>query len=336
MAVKVAISGFGRIGRNVLRAIAEAKRKDVEVVAINDLGSAKENAHLLKYDSVHGVFPGEVKVTGDTIDVGLGAPIKVLAEKDPKKLPWGTMGVDIVMECTGIFTDKDKAAVHLEAGAKRVLVSAPSKGADLTVVYGVNHHKLSKDHKVVSNASCTTNCLAPVAKVLNDLCGIKSGFMTTIHAYTNDQKILDQAHKDMRRARAAAVNMIPTSTGAAAAVGLVLPELKGKLDGTAIRVPTPNVSVVDLKFIPGRETTVDEINKAMRRAAEQELKGILAVTNEELVSIDFNHSPASSTFDLTQTQIVDGKLVRVMSWYDNEWGFSNRMSDTAVAMGKLI
>jgi glyceraldehyde 3-phosphate dehydrogenase len=334
MAVRIAISGFGRIGRNILRAMVEAKRKDVEVVAINDLVSAKDNAHLLRYDSVHGRFPGEVRVEGETIDVGNG-PIKVLAERDPKKLPWKSLGIDIVMECTGIFTDKDKAVAHIEAGAKRVLVSAPSKGADLTVVYGVNHDKLKAEHKVVSNASCTTNCLAPVAKVLNDLVGIKSGFMTTIHAYTNDQNVLDQAHKDMRRARAAAVNMIPTSTGAAAAVGLVLPELKGKLDGTAIRVPTPNVSVVDLKFIPGRETTVDEINKAMEHASKQQLKGILGVTNEPLVSIDFNHNPNSSTFDLTQTQIVDGRLVRVLSWYDNEWGFSNRMADTAVAMGKL-
>jgi glyceraldehyde 3-phosphate dehydrogenase len=334
MAIRIAISGFGRIGRNVLRAMVEAKRKDLEVVAINDLVSAKDNAHLLRYDSVHGRFPGEVKVEGETIDVGNG-PIKVLAERDPKKLPWKSLGIDIVLECTGIFTDKEKAVAHIEAGAKRVLVSAPSKGADLTVVYGVNHDKLKAEHKVVSNASCTTNCLAPVAKVLNDLVGIKSGFMTTIHAYTNDQVLLDQAHKDIRRARAGAISMIPTSTGAAAAVGLVLPELKGKLDGTAIRVPTPNVSVVDLKFIPGRETSVDEINKAMEAASKQQLKGILGVTNEPLVSIDFNHNPASSTFDLTQTQIVDGRLVRVLAWYDNEWGFSNRMSDTAVAMGKL-
>jgi glyceraldehyde 3-phosphate dehydrogenase len=334
MAIRIAISGFGRIGRNVLRAMVEAKRKDLEVVAINDLVSAKDNAHLLRYDSVHGRFPGEVKVEGESIDVGRG-PIKVLAERDPKKLPWKSLGIDIVLECTGIFTDKEKAVAHIEAGAKRVLVSAPSKGADLTVVYGVNHDKLKGEHKVVSNASCTTNCLAPVAKVLNDLVGIKSGFMTTIHAYTNDQNVLDQAHKDMRRARAAAVNMIPTSTGAAAAVGLVLPELKGKLDGTAIRVPTPNVSVVDLKFIPGRETSVDEINKAMEHASRQQLKGILGVTNEPLVSTDFNHNPMSSTFDLTQTQIVDGRLVRVLAWYDNEWGFSNRMADTAVAMGKL-
>jgi glyceraldehyde 3-phosphate dehydrogenase len=336
MALKIAISGFGRIGRNVLRAIAEGKRSDVEVVAINDLGSAEDNAHLFKYDSVHGTFPGEVKVEGDYMDIGLGKPIRVLAIKDPSQLPWKDLGIDIVMECTGVFTDKEKAKVHLDAGAKRVLVSAPSKGADLTVVYGVNHDKLTADHKVVSNASCTTNCLAPVAKVLHELCGIKSGFMTTVHAYTNDQRILDQAHKDPRRARAAAMSMIPTSTGAAAAVGLVLPELKGKLDGTAIRVPVPNVSVVDLKLIPERETTVEEINKAMEQAAAQELKGVLAVNKAPLVSIDFLHSPASSTFDATQTQIVDGKLVRVLSWYDNEWGFSNRMIDTAVAMGKLL
>ena len=336
MALKIAISGFGRIGRNVLRAIAESKRSDVEVVAINDLGSAEDNAHLFKYDSVHGTFPGEVKVEGDYMDIGIGKPIRVLAIKDPSQLPWKDLGIDIVMECTGVFTDKEKAKVHLDAGAKRVLVSAPSKGADLTVVYGVNHDKLTADHKVVSNASCTTNCLAPVAKVLHELCGIKSGFMTTVHAYTNDQRILDQAHKDPRRARAAAMSMIPTSTGAAAAVGLVLPELKGKLDGTAIRVPVPNVSVVDLKLIPERETTVEEINKAMEQAAAQELKGVLAVNKAPLVSIDFLHSPASSTFDATQTQIVDGKLVRVLSWYDNEWGFSNRMIDTAVAMGKLL
>jgi glyceraldehyde 3-phosphate dehydrogenase (phosphorylating) len=334
MAVRIAISGFGRIGRNVLRALVEGRRKDLLVIAVNDLFSAKDNAHLLKYDSVHGRFPGEVKVEGNSIDVGSGA-IKVLAERDPRKLPWKALDIDVVLECTGIFTDRDKAAAHLEAGAKRVLVSAPSKGADLTVVYGVNQDKLEPGHKVVSNASCTTNCLAPVAKVLNELVGIKSGFMTTIHAYTNDQNLLDQAHKDMRRARAAAVSLIPSSTGAAMAVGLVLPELKGKLDGTAIRVPTPNVSVVDLKFIPGRETSVEEVNKAMEHAAKQQLKGILDVTSEPLVSVDFNHNPASATFDLTQTQIVDGRLVRVLAWYDNEWGFSNRMADTAAAMGKL-
>ena len=336
MAVKVAISGFGRIGRNILRAIAESKRDDLQVVAINDLGSAKDNAHLFKYDSVHGPYHGIVAVDGDQMDVGLAAPVRVLAERDPSKLPWGDMGIDIVMECTGIFTDKDKASAHLDAGAKRVLVSAPASGADLTVVYGVNHDKLTGDHKVVSNASCTTNCLAPVAKVVNDLCGLEQGFMTTIHAYTSDQRLQDQAHKDMRRARAAALSMIPTSTGAAKAVGLVLPELNGRLDGTAIRVPTPNVSVVDLKFLPGRETSVEELNEAMKKAAEGPLKGVLSATDEPLVSIDFNHSPYSSNFDLTQTQIVDGTLVRVLSWYDNEWGFSNRMSDTAIAMAKLI
>ncbi len=336
MAVKVAISGFGRIGRNVLRAAAEAKRSDLQIVAINDLVPAQENAHLFKYDSVHGRFPGEVAVDGDMMDVGLGTPVKVLAERDPSKLPWKELGVDIVMECTGIFTAKEKAVVHLEAGAKRVLVSAPSKGADLTVVYGVNQDKLTADDIVVSNASCTTNCLAPVAKVLNDLVGIQCGFMTTIHAYTNDQRILDQAHKDWRRARAAGLSMIPTSTGAASAVGLVLPELKGKLDGTAIRVPTPNVSVVDLNFIPGRETTVDEINEAMANAAEKAMKGVLSYETEPLVSIDFNHSPYSANFDSGQTQIVDGRLGRVLAWYDNEWGFSNRMLDTAVVMGKLL
>jgi glyceraldehyde 3-phosphate dehydrogenase len=334
MAIKVAINGFGRIGRNILRAIVENDRQDLQLVAINDLGPVASNAHLFKYDSVHGRFHGTVKIDGDTMDVGHG-PFKVLAEKDPTKLPWGDLGVDVVLECTGIFTDKEKAVVHLTAGAKKVLVSAPSKGADLTVVYGVNHDRLEAGHKIVSNASCTTNCLAPVAKVLSDLCGITSGYMTTIHSYTNDQRILDVAHKDMHRARAAALNIIPTSTGAAKAVGLVLPELAGKLDGSALRVPTPNVSVVDLKFIPGRQTTVDEINAAMERASEQQLKGILAVTREPLVSTDFNHDPHSATFDLNQTQVVDGRLVRVMAWYDNEWGFSVRMADTAVAMGKL-
>jgi len=335
MAVKVGISGFGRIGRNVLRALAESKRSDVQVVALNDLTTTKENAHLFKYDSVHGQFHGEMKVSGDSIDVG-GGPIKVLAEKDPRKLPWKDLGVDLVLECTGIFTDKDKAAMHLEAGAKRVLVSGPSNGADLTVVYGVNHGKLKAEHRIISNGSCTTNCLAPVAKVLNDLIGIKAGYMTTIHSYTNDQRLLDQSHKDMRRARAAAISMIPSSTGAAKALGLVLPELAGKLDGSSMRVPTPNVSVVDLKFIPGRETTVKEVNEAMKKAASAgDLKGILSVVDEELVSVDFNHNPYSSNFDLTQTQIVDGKLVRVLSWYDNEWGFSNRMLDVAVAIGKL-
>jgi glyceraldehyde 3-phosphate dehydrogenase len=335
MSVRVAINGFGRIGRNIVRAIAEAGRTDIEVVAINDLAPVETNAHLLRYDSVHGRFPGKVKVDGDSIDCGNG-PIKVTAIKEPAQLPWRQLGVDIAMECTGIFTAKDKAKAHLDAGAKLVLVSAPADGADLTVVYGVNHDKLTKAHKVVSNASCTTNCLAPVAKVLNDSVGIDKGFMTTVHAYTNDQPSLDQVHKDLYRARAAALNMIPTSTGAAKAVGLVLPELAGKLDGVAIRVPTPNVSVVDFKFIAKRATSKDEINGAIRRAAEQQLKGILGFTDEPNVSMDFNHDSHSSVFHMDQTKVLDGTLVRVMSWYDNEWGFSNRMADTAVAMGKLI
>jgi glyceraldehyde 3-phosphate dehydrogenase (phosphorylating) len=335
MTVRVAINGFGRIGRNVLRAIAESKRKDIEVVGLNDLAPVETNAHLLRFDSVHGRFPGEVTVKGDTISVGNGA-IKVTAIKDPATLPWKDLGVDIALECTGIFTAKDKASMHLSAGAKRVLVSAPADGADLTVVYGVNHDKLTKDHKVVSNASCTTNCLAPVAKVLNDAVGIDKGFMTTIHAYTNDQHLLDQVHKDLHRARAAAMSLIPTSTGAAKAVGLVLPELKGKLDGVAIRAPVPNVSVVDFKFVAKRATDKDEINAAIKRAAEQQLKGILGYHTAPNVSIDFNHDPHSSVFDMEQTKVMEGTLVRVMSWYDNEWGFSNRMADTAVAMGKLI
>jgi glyceraldehyde 3-phosphate dehydrogenase len=335
MAVKVAINGFGRIGRNILRAIVESGRKDIEVVAINDLGPVETNAHLLRFDSVHGRFPGEVKVAGDTIDVGTG-PIKVTAIRNPAELPHKAMGVDIALECTGLFTSKEKAKAHLEAGAKRVLISAPADGVDLTVVYGVNHEKLSPDHQVVSNASCTTNCLAPVAKVLNDLVGIDKGFMTTIHAYTGDQPTLDTLHKDLYRGRAAALSMIPTSTGAAKAVGLVLPELNGRLDGTAIRVPVPNVSVVDFKFLAKRETTKDEVNTAIRRAAEQELKGILAVTDQPNVSADFNHDSHSSVFHVDQTKVMDGKLVRVLSWYDNEWGFSNRMADTAVAMGKLL
>jgi glyceraldehyde 3-phosphate dehydrogenase len=335
MTIRVAINGFGRIGRNILRAIAESGRKDVQVVGINDLGPVETNAHLLRFDSVHGRFPGEVKVDGDSIDVGQGK-IKVTAVKDPSTLPWKDLGVDIAMECTGIFTSKDKASAHLTAGAKRVLVSAPADGADLTVVYGVNHDKLTKDHKVVSNGSCTTNCLAPVAKVLNDLVGIETGFMTTIHAYTGDQPTLDTLHKDLYRGRAAALSMIPTSTGAAKAIGLVLPELNGKLDGVAIRVPTPNVSVVDLKIVAQRKTTKDEVNDAIKRASEQELKGVLAYTNAPNVSIDFNHDPHSSTFHMDQTKVQNGTLVRVMSWYDNEWGFSNRMADTAVAMGKLL
>ena len=335
MTVKVAINGFGRIGRNVLRAIIESKRKDIEVVAINDLGPVETNAHLFRFDSVHGRFPGTVTVSGDTIDVGRG-PIKVTAIRDPKDLPHKALGVDIAFECTGIFTTRDKAAAHLAAGAKRVLVSAPADGADMTVVYGVNHDKLTRDHLVVSNGSCTTNCLAPVAKVINDLVGIETGFMTTIHAYTGDQPTLDTMHKDLYRGRAAAMSMIPTSTGAAKAIGLVLPELKGKLDGVAIRVPTPNVSVVDLKIVAKKETTAKDINEAMKRAASQELKGILGTTDQPNVSIDFNHDPHSSTFHLDQTKVMNGTLLRVLSWYDNEWGFSNRMGDTAVAMGKLI
>jgi len=335
MAVRVAINGFGRIGRNVLRAIAESGRKDVEVVAINDLGPVETNAHLLRFDSVHGRFPGEVSVDGEFIVVN-GQKIRVTAIRNPAELPHAELGVDIAMECTGIFTSKDKAAAHLTAGAKRVLVSAPCDNADLTVVYGVNHGALQADHLVVSNASCTTNCLAPVAKVLNDAIGIDKGFMTTIHSYTNDQPSLDQMHKDLYRARAAALSMIPTSTGAAKAVGLVLPELKGKLDGVSVRVPTPNVSVVDLKFVAKRATTVDEVNNAIKAAADGALKGVLAYTAAPNVSIDFNHDPASSTFALDQTKVMDGTLVRILTWYDNEWGFSNRMSDTAVAMAKLI
>ncbi|MCL7406043.1 MAG: type I glyceraldehyde-3-phosphate dehydrogenase [Marivivens sp.] len=333
MAVKVAINGFGRIGRNVLRAIVESGRTDIEVVAINDLGPVETNAHLIRFDSVHGRFPGEVTTTEDTIDVGRG-PIKVTAIRDPKDLPWGD--VDIALECTGIFTDREKAAFHLENGSKRVLVSAPSSGADNTIVYGVNHNTLTADQLVVSNASCTTNCLSPVAKVLNDTVGIVKGFMTTIHSYTGDQPTLDTMHKDLYRARAAAMSMIPTSTGAAKAVGLVLPELNGKLDGVAIRVPTPNVSVVDLTFEAARATTVAEINEAIVEASNGALKGILGYTSLPNVSIDFNHDPHSSTFALDQTKVMDGTMVRILTWYDNEWGFSNRMADTAVAMGKLI
>jgi len=335
MSVRVAINGFGRIGRNVLRAIVEGSRRDITVVALNDLASVDTNAHLLRFDSVHGRFPGEVKVGADTIDCGTG-PIKVLAIKDPTALPWSDLGVDVTLECSGIFTAKEKASAHLKAGAKRVLVSAPADGADLTVVYGVNHDILTADHLVVSNASCTTNCLAPVAKVLHDAIGIEKGFMTTIHSYTNDQPTLDGVHKDLYRGRAAALSMIPTSTGAAKAVGLVLPELAGKLDGVAIRVPTPNVSVVDFKFVAKRTTTKEEVNAAVTRAAEQQLKGILGYTVDKNVSIDFNHDPRSSIFHIDQTKVLDGTLVRVMSWYDNEWGFSNRMIDTAVAMGHLI
>ena len=335
MTLKVAINGFGRIGRNVLRAIIESGRTDIEVVAINDLGPVETNAHLFRFDSVHGRFNGTVTVDGDTINVGRG-PIKVTAVRNPAELPHTALGVDIALECTGIFTARDKAAAHLVAGAKRVLVSAPAEGADLTVVYGVNHDKLTKDHLVVSNASCTTNCLAPVAKALNDAVGIDHGFMTTIHSYTGDQPTLDTMHKDLYRARAAALSMIPTTTGAAKAVGLVLPELAGRLDGTSIRVPTPNVSVVDFKFVAKKKVTKEEINEAIKAAAAGPLKGILGTTDQPNVSTDFNHDPHSSIFHLDQTKVLEGNFVRVLSWYDNEWGFSNRMSDTAVALGKLI
>ena len=333
---KVAINGFGRIGRLVLRALYESGREDIQVVAINDLGPVEANAHLFKFDSNHGRFPGEVSVDGDTIDLGRG-PIKVTAERDPAKLPHGELGVDIVLECTGIFTKREQAALHLEAGAKRVLISAPATGADLTVVYGVNHDQITAEHEIISNASCTTNCLAPVAYVLNNAIGIEQGYMTTIHAYTGDQPTLDTLHKDLHRARSAASSMIPTSTGAAKAVGLVLPELSGKLDGTAIRVPTSNVSLIDFKFVPKKDTTVEEVNATISEAAgSNQLKGILGTNEAPLVSIDFNHDSHSSTFDLKQTQVIDGKLVRVMSWYDNEWGFSNRMLDTAAAMGRTL
>ncbi|MDO8914065.1 MAG: type I glyceraldehyde-3-phosphate dehydrogenase [Phenylobacterium sp.] len=335
MTVRVAINGFGRIGRNILRSIVEHGRTDIEVVAINDLGPVETNAHLLRYDSVHGRFPGTVTVDGDTIDLGRGK-IKVTAIRNPAELPHKDLGIDIAFECTGIFTTKEKAAAHLAAGAKRVLVSAPCTDADKTIVYGVNHDTLTAEDLIVSNASCTTNCLAPVAHVLQELCGIERGYMTTIHSYTGDQPTLDTMHSDLYRGRAAAMSMIPTSTGAAKALGLVIPALKGKLDGSSIRVPTPNVSVVDLTFVPTRSTTVEAMNTAFEAAAGGALKGVLAVTKDPLVSIDFNHAPASSTVALPQTQIVDGGLCRVLSWYDNEWGFSTRMSDTAIAMAKLI
>lgn len=333
MSVKVAINGFGRIGRNVLRGIIESGRTDIEVVAINDLGPVDTNAHLLRFDSVHGRFPATVTTGPDWIDVGRG-PMRVTALRNPADLPWGD--VDVVMECTGIFTSKEKCAAHLENGSKRVLISAPGDGADKTIVYGVNHGTLTRDDIVVSNASCTTNCLSPVAQVLHTAIGITRGFMTTIHSYTGDQPTLDTMHKDLYRARAAALSMIPTSTGAAKAVGLVLPELKGKLDGVAIRVPTPNVSVVDLVFEASRATTVEEVNAAIRTAADGRLKGILGFTDQPNVSMDFNHDPHSSVFHMDQTKVMDGTMVRILSWYDNEWGFSNRMADTAVAMGKLI
>ena len=335
MSVRVSINGFGRIGRNILRAIIESGRDDIKVVLINDLGPIETNAHLLRYDTVHGRFPAAVKVSGDNIDVGKG-PIKVTSIRDPKDLPLKELEVDIAMECTGIFASREKASMHLEAGAKRVLVSAPASEADLTVVYGVNHNKLTKDHLVVSNASCTTNCLAPIAMVINQGVGISQGFMTTIHSYTGDQPTLDTMHSDMYRARAAAGNMIPTSTGAAKAVGLVLPELNGKLDGVSMRVPTQNVSVVDFKFNAMKSTSIEEINNLIKKASDNVLKNILGYTDEPLVSSDFNHDSRSSIFHMDQTKVMDGSFVRVLSWYDNEWGFSNRMSDTAVAMGKTI
>jgi glyceraldehyde 3-phosphate dehydrogenase len=334
MAVRVAINGFGRIGRLVLRAIHEQNRNDIEVVAINDLGSVSDNAHLLRYDTAHGRFPGEVKLTADGIDIGRGN-IKVFAEKDPSKLPWKDLKIDVLAECTGIFTDRASATKHLEAGAKRVLISAPATGEDLTVVYGVNHDKLDKSHTIISNASCTTNCLAPLAFALHNTIGIERAFMTTVHSYTGDQRLQDTLHKDRRRARAAAMSMIPTSTGAAKAVGLVLPELKGKIDGTSVRVPTINVSMVDLVFTAKRDVTVDEVNAAVAEYANGKLKGILNICDEPLVSTDFNHDPASSTFDKMETQVVDKRMVRVLSWYDNEWGFSNRMVDVAALVGKL-
>jgi len=335
MSLRVAINGFGRIGRLVLRAIVESGRKDIVVVAVNDLGPVETNAHLLRYDSVHGRFPGEVKVDGEFIVVG-GHRIRVTAIRNPAELPHKDLGVDIALECTGIFTSKEKASPHLAAGAKRVLISAPGDGVDLTIVCGVNDDKLTKDHIIVSNASCTTNCLAPVAKVMHEAFGIKKGFMTTIHSYTNDQPTLDALHKDLYRGRAAALSMIPTSTGAAKAVGLVLPELQGKLDGVSMRVPTPNVSLIDFKFVTKRATTKDEVNGAAKAAAAGPLKGILEIIDAPLVSHDFNHDPASASFALDQTKVIDGDFVRVMAWYDNEWGFSNRMADAAVKMGKLI
>ena len=335
MAIRIAINGFGRIGRNILRAIAESGRKDIEVVGINDLGPVATNAHLFRHDTVHGAYRAhEVKTKEDGMDVGAGF-MKITAERDPSKLPWKELGIDIALECTGIFTDKAKASLHLQAGAKRVLISAPSADPDLTVVLGVNHDKLQKSHTVVSNASCTTNCLAPVVHVLHNAFGIERGYMTTIHSYTGDQPTLDTLHKDLYRARAAALNMIPTTTGAAKAIGLVIPELKGKLDGASIRVPTPNVSLVDFKFTTPKPVTKEQINDAIKAAAAGPLKGILATNDEPLVSSDFNHNPASSTFDLKQTQVIEGVFVRIMTWYDNEWGFSNRMADVAVLVGKL-
>ena len=334
MTVRMAINGFGRIGRLVLRAAVETGRSDIEVVAINDLAPPETNAHLLRYDSVHGRFPGKVQLEGDQLDCGAG-PIKVLAEREIAKLPWRDLKVDVVAECTGIFTKRDAAGRHLDAGARRVLVSAPAEGADITVCYKVNHEQLRPEHKVVSNASCTTNCLAPLAKVLQDAVGIARGHMTTIHSFTNDQNLLDVFHKDLHRARAATMSMIPTSTGAARAVGLVLPELKGKLDGVAFRVPTPNVSVVDFTFVPTRQTSIEEINEALIAAADGPMQGVLGYHREPLVSVDFNHDSHSSTVDLSATKVLESQLVRVASWYDNEWGFSNRMNDVAAILGSL-
>ena len=335
MSVKVAINGFGRIGRNILRSIIENKNHNIKVVGINDLGPIETNAHLLKYDSVHGILNRDVIINGSDLDVGTG-PIKVTAERNPENLPWKELDVDVVLECTGIFTSKEKAQQHITAGAKKVLISAPASGVDLTVVYGVNHKKISNEHQILSNASCTTNCLAPLAYVLNKSIGIENGFMTTIHSYTGDQPTLDTMHSDLYRARAAAANMIPTSTGAAKAVGLVLPELDGKLDGVAIRVPTQNVSVVDFKFNSKKETSIEEINEAIKIASENELKNILSFNDKKLVSSDFNHNPSSSIFHSDQTKVMNKKFVRILSWYDNEWGFSNRMCDTALEIGKYI
>lgn len=334
MPIRVAINGYGRIGRNILRALYEAKRQDdIEIVAINDLGDVQINAHLTKYDTTHGRFLGEVAIVGDNMVVN-GNTIRVIAERNPERLPWQALNIDVVLECTGLFTNKQKASAHLNAGAKKVLISAPATDADATIVYGVNHQTLSGRHTIVSNASCTTNCLAPIVKPLHEAIGIESGLMTTVHAYTNDQALIDVYHTDLRRARAAAQSMIPAKTGAAAAVGLVLPELSGKLDGSAIRVPTINVSVVDLNFVAKRATTVDEVNEIMRKAAQGPLKGILIINEEPLVSVDFNHNPASSIFDVTQTKVI-GNQVKVLSWYDNEWGFSNRMLDTALHLMRV-
>ena len=335
MSVKVAINGFGRIGRNILRSIIENKNHNIKVVGINDLGPIETNAHLLKYDSVHGILNKDVIINGSDLNVGTG-PIKVTSERNPENLPWKELDVDVVLECTGIFTSKEKAQQHITAGAKKVLISAPASGVDLTVVYGVNHKKISSEHQILSNASCTTNCLAPLAHVLNKSIGIENGFMTTIHSYTGDQPTLDTMHSDLYRARAAAANMIPTSTGAAKAVGLVLPELDGKLDGVAIRVPTQNVSVVDFKFNSKKETSIEEINEAIKIASENELKNILSFNDKKLVSSDFNHNPSSSIFHSDQTKVMNKKFVRILSWYDNEWGFSNRMCDTALEIGKYI